>query len=1462
MSSESLGQAVANNTNWINSVISNSKLSSQLAELASIDSLDQKIVVQEGVLDAKYANAKTIRGYKGNWEADTNNPVLSNGSGVVGDIYKVSIGGNINIGSGSIDYVAGDLVYLSEDNWIKISPNQISDITGLQLALDSLADGLIPQGTWNALTNDPDIDGGIAETGYFWIVSIAGTTDIGGITDWEINDWAVKTATGWAKIDNTDKVLSVAGRTGVIVLSITDITGLTAALANCVKLTGNQSIAGEKTFTEVVTMTDRLDLSDSLQNSFIGEDTGVNNTTGDENIGLGYNSLFSNTTGGHNTAIGKYSLYSNISGSYNIAIGQQALYSSTTGSNNIGIGFLSLYTNSSGFANIGLGERSLEKNTTGSANMGIGQQALWNNTTGGSNTALGLSSLIANTTGNSNTAFGAQSLVSNTTGSDNVAMGSYSGKWIADGSTPNATSENSIFIGKNTKANANSETNQIVIGGDAIGNGSNTVTLGNDSIVKTILKGSVGIGTDSPDTVLNLEGFKNTSIITLGSTNNDGGWSVGDKIGAIDFYSYDGSGAGAGLKGSISYENEQGNTAEYLSLVFRTAGTSTGTNNTERMRIDSDGNTAFSGSISTTGTISGVLANGVTATTQTAGDNSTKVATTAYANAAASAIPIGDYLPLSAGSGFPLTGALTGTSATFTDDVTIDNSSPELYLTPDATKYSWMIAAQENVDQHFEITPSTAVGGTTFSTPALKISGVNSNATFAGNVEVRSGNKLILQRPNNGVATEISTDTTGAMILNSINLEGFDFQNGGVNALSINGAGKVGIGTDNPSANLEIESASNPEISIASTGGATSNYLNFKATSHTQPIQNQIKTVDNNDFTADLAFSFKETGTSGVLTERMRIEAGGNVGIGTDSPDKQLEILYPSYIDKDTVEGLLRLTGQSNTENAGDVPSAGVGIEFYNKWAGGDPFSIGRISARASQSYDGGLQFDVSQNTGAGQTNFITAMTILDTGNVGIGTTSPGRKLMVVGGDVYVTTKSDTVGTGSFGGNSFEIRNGDTSEDLNFDVYNRTAGMWYTPLIIKNTGNVGIGTVSPDANLEIDGGNVSTLRISGDGSNSSENKYAAIEFFNKDVSGAGSNIASSITVLSSSSTGAGGQLLFSTQSGSGSEGSQAVERMRINAQGVVSISNGTPTFVLQNSDNSLIANQIIGDINFSQSDPSGNGVGVVSKIRSINSSSFQGEAGLAFHTGTPTTLTERMRITSGGTVQVGATAGYTTINQGAFFTKGGGDMYTANLLAGASVTPMFKLQRNDVEKYNIGLDGNDSLAFINASGDAKVSITSGGNVLIGVPSILDATSRAYGNAFSGSSAYANWTSWGSGAHSHAVFRNATNIVGTITTNASATAYNTSSDYRLKEDLKDFAGLDMVSKIPVYDYKWKSSKDRSYGVMAHELQEVLPNSVTGEKDAEEMQGVDYSKIVPLLIKSIQELKAEIDILKAK
>jgi hypothetical protein len=56
--------------------------------------------------------------------------------------------------------------------------------------------------------------------------------------------------------------------------------------------------------------------------------------------------------------------------------------------------------------------------------------------------------------------------------------------------------------------------------------------------------------------------------------------------------------------------------------------------------------------------------------------------------------------------------------------------------------------------------------------------------------------------------------------------------------------------------------------------------------------------------------------------------------------------------------------------------------------------------------------------------------------------------------------------------------------------------------------------------------------------------------------------------------------------------------------------------------------------------------------------------------------------------------------------------------------------------------------------------------------------------------------------------------------------------------------------------------RGYGVMAHELQEIIPQAVVGEKDGEQMQGVDYSKLVPILLKSIQELEARVKELENK
>jgi len=112
------------------------------------------------------------------------------------------------------------------------------------------------------------------------------------------------------------------------------------------------------------------------------------------------------------------------------------------------------------------------------------------------------------------------------------------------------------------------------------------------------------------------------------------------------------------------------------------------------------------------------------------------------------------------------------------------------------------------------------------------------------------------------------------------------------------------------------------------------------------------------------------------------------------------------------------------------------------------------------------------------------------------------------------------------------------------------------------------------------------------------------------------------------------------------------------------------------------------------------------------------------------------------------------------------------------------------------------------------------------------------------------------------------IRGSILTTNSGTTYNTSSDYRLKTDAKDFNALDLVKQIPVYDFKWKYIDNRDYGCFAHELAEIIPNAVTGEKDAvtedgeADHQQADYSKIVPVLVKAIQELEAKVKILENK
>ena len=146
----------------------------------------------------------------------------------------------------------------------------------------------------------------------------------------------------------------------------------------------------------------------------------------------------------------------------------------------------------------------------------------------------------------------------------------------------------------------------------------------------------------------------------------------------------------------------------------------------------------------------------------------------------------------------------------------------------------------------------------------------------------------------------------------------------------------------------------------------------------------------------------------------------------------------------------------------------------------------------------------------------------------------------------------------------------------------------------------------------------------------------------------------------------------------------------------------------------------------------------------------------------------------------------------------------------------------------------------------------------------------YGNGY-GIGVYMRPNASSSGTHTAFTFRNESDIqVGSITTTSSATAFNVSSDYRLKENVVEMtSALDRVSQLKPSRFNFIADANKTVdGFLAHEVSNIVPEAITGEKDAVDengnpsYQGIDQSKLVPLLVGAIQELKAEIDILKNK
>ena len=301
---------------------------------------------------------------------------------------------------------------------------------------------------------------------------------------------------------------------------------------------------------------------------------------------------------------------------------------------------------------------------------------------------------------------------------------------------------------------------------------------------------------------------------------------------------------------------------------------------------------------------------------------------------------------------------------------------------------------------------------------------------------------------------------------------------------------------------------------------------------------------------------------------------------------------------------------------------------------------------------------------------------------------------------------------------------------------------------------------------------------------------------------------------------------------------------------------GSAVLRLENTDTGLSDTEVVGKIEFETQDAGG--AGVNSYIQAVG----QGTGGankLQFGTGTANSPATRMTIDSNGNVGIGtdSPAAATKLH-----ISGAGTQYMRVENTTTSVTTDFGTTATGSTIINRSAT---PMMFFTDSTE-RVRIDASGNLLVGKTSANNTTQGVtfYGAVAPGAASFVRdsgntlvlnrLTTDGE----IVAFRKDNTTVGSVSVTSSATAYNTSSDQRLKENIVDApSASDDIDAIQVRSFDWKANgSHQKYGMVAQELQTVAPEAVSAPEDPEEMMGVDYSKLVPMLIKEVQQLRARV------
>jgi hypothetical protein len=537
----------------------------------------------------------------------------------------------------------------------------------------------------------------------------------------------------------------------------------------------------------------------------------------------------------------------------------------------------------------------------------------------------------------------------------------------------------------------------------------------------------------------------------------------------------------------------------------------------------------------------------------------------------------------------------------------------------------------------------------------------------------------------------------------------------------------------------------------------------------------------------------------------------GIVGIGTTSPGYQLDIA-----SSETSLGYAMRLRSNPTATAAILQFTNAGVTQQNGVFG--VTDAGLVTIQAD-----GVSSAIALRTSGGERMRITAA-----GDVGIGTSSPANRLDVVAPACGAFINSTGQGTASLfmAGNSGSASLTQFGGELRFNTggtANTSASGAAERMRIDSSGNLLVGTTTTAYStagrglVEINGSSSSLIALKvGD---------AARGYF------AASSTAAEIMVP------AANPLIFGTNN---------TERARIDGSGNIGV--GTSTIAGGRM-------QINGQV--SDTDGTGLDQGQLLITDSDNNTSSGLMLGYRWNAGVAEYARIQARNAAGATnLIIQAGGGNVGIGTSSPTSVGGFTTCTVNGANGS----WSEYRQNEGFAFRVGTDssiggflyhqGEHPIRFLTNNSE-RMRLTSEGRLLVGTSSAFDNVSFL-GTQLQGGVAT---RLPGTGATSQLSFFNDNGRVGFIFTDGTSTGYSTSSDARLKHGIVDAPeASDLIDAIKVRSFKWNAdNSEQRYGFVAQELAEVAPEAVH-QPDEDAMMGVDYSKLVPMLVKEIQCLRA--------